>query len=756
MPASEPGRPHVSDADAPPAPAMAASSPPSAQAARTGEGLRAAGETALRAFLGDPQATFREGQWEAIRPLVDTRGGAARQLVVQRTGWGKSIVYFLATRLLRDRGRGATLIISPLLALMRNQIAMAQRFGLAACTVNSTNPETWEEARDALLADEVDVLLISPERLSNQGFLESTLIPVADRIGLFVVDEAHCISDWGHDFRPDYQRIRSILRNLPPTVPVLATTATANDRVVEDVCAQLGKEAQAPVRGPLARRSLCLENLALPTRIERFAWLAEKIAALPGSGIVYVLTRRDAHQLAAWLQSCDIPAQAYMGAGGFAAPDAAASNEVLEQRLLDNEIKVLVATTALGMGFDKPDLSFVIHFQRPASVIHYYQQVGRAGRALDEAYGIMLSGAEDEDITEFFIRAAFPPPRHVEVLLRALEGAAKGLSLAQLEREVNLGRGQIEKVLKLLAVDSPAPITRLAGRWHRTPVPYELDSKRVERLTALRRSEQARMRDYLTHDGCLMAFLQEELNDAPAHIRACGRCAPCRGRSLVPGAVSPEMVEAATGFLRQVERVIEPRASWNPARGALREDHGWRGAIDLTLQAEPGRALSHWSDPGLAESVRRARGDRGGRATFPDELLDVAVALIEARWRPRPAPAWITAVPSLRRPRLVRDFAERLSARLGLPFHPVVAKLCETRPQRELSNSHHQAQNLSGAFVVHAAHLAEVLGGQDHAPVLLVDDVVESRWTLTVVTALLREAGAGPVYPLVLSAAGRG
>jgi ATP-dependent DNA helicase RecQ len=751
---------HAKDKHAPETPAGAAddrASPRPAPVPTSAPGAASLYDEAvagLRAFLDTPEALFREGQWEAIRSLVDPDLGAGRQLVVQRTGWGKSIVYFLATRMLRDRGRGATLIISPLLSLMRNQIAMAERFGLRACTINSANTDVWEAAREALLRDEVDVLLVSPERLANQGFLESTLIPIADRIGLFVVDEAHCISDWGHDFRPDYQRIRSILRNMPPTVPVLATTATANDRVVADVSAQLGPDARMPQRGPLARPSLCLETLTLPSRVERYAWLADKIPRLPGSGIVYVLTRRDAHHLTAWLCSQGIQAEAYMGAAGMREGEGV-SNEELERRLLDNELKVLVATTALGMGFDKPDLAFVLHFQRPASVIHYYQQVGRAGRALESAYGVLLGGSEDEEITGFFIDAAFPPAAHVSLLLRALERAPKGLTFTQLEREVNLGRMQIEKVVKLLAVDTPAPITQLAGRWRRTPVPYALDTERIARLTQLRRHEQERMRDYLSHDACLMAFLQEELSDASENIVPCGRCAPCRGASLLPGEPAAALQEAAAAFLRHGDRIVEPRASWNPVRGALYEDHGWRGHIPLELQAEPGWAMSHWSDPGLAEQVRRARQDLSGRARFDQVAVDALVSFVTQRWHAAPAFGWVTAAPSLRRPELVRDLAARVAAALGLPFHPVIEKLCETRPQRELANSHYQAQNLSGAFVVQEAKATHQVGAALGRPVLLIDDVVDSRWTLTVLSALLREAGSGPVYPLVLSAAGR-
>ena len=351
----------------------------------------------LRAAVGSAEADFREGQWQAVEALLRRE----RLLVVQRTGWGKSIVYFLATRLLRDNGAGCTLLISPLLSLMRNQIQAASRIGVRAETINSTNKDEWAPVEAALRRGEVDVLLVSPERLANEGFVARCLLPIAGRIGLLVVDEAHCISDWGHDFRPDYRRIVRILQALPPNVPVLATTATANDRVVEDIEQQLGPTL-ATIRGPLTRESLRLQNLRKPSRAARMAWIAHQVPILPGSGIIYTLTVHDSIVLAEWLQNCGIDAAAYYGR---LEND---ERERLENQLLRNEVKALVATVALGMGFDKPDVGFVIHFQRPSSVVHYYQQVGRAGRALENAYGVLLSGEEDDDIADYFMRTAFP------------------------------------------------------------------------------------------------------------------------------------------------------------------------------------------------------------------------------------------------------------------------------------------------------------------------------------------------------------
>lgn len=514
---------------------------------KTGNGTvvmdRQAAETLLRVAVGDPEAVFRPDQWEAIDALVNQR---RKLMVVQRTGWGKSSVYFISTRILRDRGAGLTVIVSPLLALMRNQIEAANRLGIRAETINSTNQENWPEISRAMRADQVDAILISPERLSNEGFVRDVLLPVADRVGLLVVDEVHCISDWGHDFRPDYRRLVHVLRQMPPNMPVLGTTATANNRVLADVQAQLGDIHV--LRGSLARDSLALQTLRLPDQASRLAWLAQHIPELPGTGIVYVLTKRDAEQVATWLNQHGIVARAYYSS--VAHDDFENSNRYrqhLEDLLLNNEIKVLVATTALGMGYDKPDLGFVIHYQASGSVLAYYQQVGRAGRAIDAAYGVLLSGREDEQIHDYFRRNAFPREQDVKAILDVLARHDQ-LSVRQLEQHLNLKRGQIEKVLKILDVENPAPVIKQDGKWRRTPVPFRIDRERIERLTRQREIEWREMQEYIAGKGCLMAYLRRALDDP--YSEDCGRCAVCLRRPIVGENVERALAVAAAGWER--------------------------------------------------------------------------------------------------------------------------------------------------------------------------------------------------------------
>ncbi|NER39476.1 MAG: RecQ family ATP-dependent DNA helicase [Oscillatoria sp. SIO1A7] len=680
----------------------------------------------LRRALNNPTADFRAGQWEAIETLLQER---SRLLVVQRTGWGKSLVYFLAARLLRDRGAGPTLLISPLLALMRNQINAAKRIGIRADTINSSNTEQWEQVEADLLAGRIDILLISPERLANEQFRENVLLPLARRVALFVVDEAHCVSDWGHDFRPDYRRIVRILQALPQNIPVLATTATANDRVVEDIVTQLGSDLRVS-RGPLARESLRLQNIYLPSPAARMAWLAEQLPKIPGSGIVYTLTIRDAERVADWLKSCSIDAEAY------SSKVDSEERLLLEERLLNNQIKALVATSALGMGFDKPDLGFVIHYQRPGSVVHYYQQVGRAGRGLDRAYGILLSGDEDQEISDYFINTAFPPQAHTRDVLAALNSADDGLSVPMLEGQLNLSRMKIDKVLKLLSVETPSPVTKQGSKWYATPVVYKPDLELIERLTQIRRDEQKRMRDYMESRECLMMFLARELDD-PTPER-CGKCAVCAGDPLLPEKPSvPELTKKAIFFLRRSDNAIAPRKQW--PKDALLQ-YGWSGKIKESLRYEEGRSLCLWGDAGWGEVVKFGKY----RDKYFNEALVRGFLEMIRRFSPEPFPTWVTAVPSLSRPELVPSFARRVADRLGLPFVASVSKIRQNSPQKEMSNSYQQAHNLDGVFQV------TPWPGMSGS-VFLIDDVVDSRWTFAVIAALLRETGSGPVFPLALA-----
>jgi ATP-dependent DNA helicase RecQ len=661
----------------------------------------------------NPSATFRQGQLEAIRVIVEDRG---RALVVQRTGWGKSAVYLIATRLIRDRGGGPTVIVSPLLALMRNQLEMTERIGLRATTVNSTNRGDWEGIFEQIRRGEIDLLLISPERLNNLEFRRDVMGDLFNQIGLLVIDEAHCISDWGHDFRPDYRRLEQVVADaLLPNVPVLGTTATANDRVIADIKEQLGQGLNV-VRGPLDRDSLSLQVLPIPHKGERMAWLAEHIPHLAGSGIVYCLTVHDAERVAEWLRSNGIDAASYSGE---------MENEArveIERRLTSGDLKVVVATSALAMGYDNPRIEFVIHFQTPGSPIAYYQQVGRAGRAVDASLGITMSGWEDEDIQNWFIRTAFPSEVDTEAALRALV-TSEGLTLSDLEGVVNLRRSRIDVMLKILEVEGA--VYREGSRWFRSAIRWEYPRERVEAVTAARRAEQQAMREYVTTTDCLMEFLRRELDDPEA--TRCGRCANCAGPRFSTD-VDVSLAENAIAFLRRSKLEIVPR---RVVPGDL------RGQVDLREHSiEPGRSLTSWGDPGLAQLVRDGKYQDG---RFDDSLVEAMLGMIR-EWAPSPYPTWLTWVPSSSP--VVEDFAKRLAEALDLDLVTALRRVRPGPPQKTMENSSQQARNVFGAF-----EAIEVRSG----PVFLFDDMVDSRWTFAIVGSQLRAAGSGPVYPVALA-----
>lgn len=694
--------------------------------------------TRLRQLTGNPEAVFREHQLDAIRDLVEDR---ARVLCVQRTGWGKSAVYFVATALLRARGAGPTLIVSPLLSLMRNQLTAAEAMGLRAHTINSTNQSEWAEIERLIAADDVDLLLIGPERLNADRFRERLLPLVAARTGLLVIDEAHCVSDWGHDFRPDYRRIRDVLAGLPPDAAVLGTTATANDRVVADVVEQLtaagsasgepaagggqGGGALRTYRGSLARTSLRLETVELPHPAERLAWLVERLRSgpdeLPGSGIVYTLTVADAEQVAAFLADNGIAAEAYTG------QQATEHRIALEGRLQDDQVKAVVATSALGMGYDKPDLGFIVHYQAPGSVVAYYQQVGRAGRGVDHAEVVLLRGSEDRRIQDFFITQAFPSAERVaEVRGILAEAGDAGATTREIQAQVNLGLTRLEAMLKVLDVEGA--VGRSGGRWvHEPGSTWTYDADRYHHVTALRRGEQEAMAAYGTDGRCLMRTLQEQLDDPDPSD--CGRCAVCTAAKY-DRAPDRELVRAAQTALRSRPVGFEPkRMAPDAVSGKMRK-------IPEGARIEPGRALARRGDAGWDAQVRGEL--EAGR--LGDDVIEALAELVRGWGVPV---TWVAAVPSRRAGDPVADAAARVASALGLPWHPVVAR-CEDRPrQADQRGAAQQAANVRGAFAI----VGEVPSG----PCLLFDDLRQSGWTGAMVGGQLRRRGAGPVHPLVLS-----
>ena len=711
--------------------------------------LRERAEAQLRALAG-PAAVLRDDQWAAIEALVV---GRRRAFVVQRTGWGKSAVYFVATALLREpvpgggaagRRAGATVIVSPLLALMRNQIEAAARAGITAHTINSANLEEWHDVEAAVHRGETDVLLVSPERLNNPGFRDTVLPRLAKETGLLVIDEAHCISDWGHDFRPDYRRIRTLLADLPEGIPVLATTATANQRVVDDVAEQLASpsttEPPLVLRGSLDRESLHLGVVRLPSNAHRLAWLAEHLHELPGSGIIYTLTVAQAEDVAGFLRDQGHDVASYTGRTETADRLAA------EQDLIANRVKALVATSALGMGFDKPDLGFVIHLGAPQSPVAYYQQVGRAGRGVDRATVLLIPGTEDEDVWRYFTSVGFPPEDVVRQTLDVLAEADRPVSVPALEVSVELSRSRLEQMLKVLDVDGA--VRRVQGGWLATGEPWVYDAERYAKVAAVRSAEQQAMRDYITGTGCRMEFLRRQLDDPDA--AACGRCDNCTG-SPWSTEVSETAVKTSRAELSKPGVEIDPRAMWPSGLTTVGIDLS--GKIAAEERASTGRAIGRLSDIGWGPRLRRVLHETAPDAPLPDELFNAAVEVLRnwsggtRGWDRRPAA--VTAVPSVRRPQLVQSLGERLAGIGRLDWLGVLAHAPQPFPASR-TNSAQRVRALHGTFAV-TPEQAAALDRLDEAVVLLVDDVVGTGWTMALAARELRLAGAADVLPFALA-----
>ena len=689
--------------------------------------VRLRAEAHLRALVGRDDARLRDDQWTAIEALaVDRR----RSLVVQRTGWGKSAVYFVATLLLRQEGAGPTVIVSPLLALMRNQIAAAERAGIRAVTINSTNIEDWQPIQDAIAAGEVDVLLVSPERLNNPGFRDEVLPRLAATCGLLVVDEAHCISDWGHDFRPDYRRIRTLLADLPDGIPVLATTATANARVTQDVAEQLGRDVLV-LRGSLDRESLRLGVVRLKTAEQRLAWLADHLAEQPGSGIVYCLTVAATQEIADYLRSRGHDVAAYSGQTD---PTERLS---LEQDLLSGRVKALVATSALGMGFDAT-LGFVVNMGAPASPVAYYQQVGRAGRGTDEASVVLLPAIEDRDIWAYFASLAFPREALVRETIAALAGSDKPMSTATLETYVELNRTRLETMLKVLDVDGA--VRRVRGGWEATGQDWSYDEERYGRVTEAREREQQAMLAYLDTDECRMRFLREQLDDPEA--ADCGRCDNCGGLTL-SAELSDEALTEATARLARPGVPVEPRKMWPTALANLGID--LKGKI--AEGASEGRAVARLTDLGHGQSLRALFAPTTEDGPVPVPLVKAVIEVL-GDWRPRVDA--IVVVESATRPTLTADLADGLSRYLKVP---VVGRFAivdpDVEPGRGAMNSAQRVAAVGRRFTLQADEAAL----KDSA-VLVVDDLVVTGWTLTLAARAIRAAGAAEVAPLVLGVSG--
>lgn len=669
----------------------------------------------LKKIYGE-NAEFREGQFEAIVETLKNK----RTLVVQKTGWGKSLVYFISTTILREMGKGVTLVISPLLVLMENQKTAAEVLGLRCANISSQlNKDEKLEVIDKIINNEIDLVFITPESLFLKEFQEN--LPNIN-IGLMVIDEAHCISDWGHDFRLKYGNIYKILKILPENVPILATTATANNRVVEDLKKQLGDNVFVS-RGNLMRDSLAIQILKLEDIEERYAWILENLKKLPGTGIIYCLTQRDCQNLSDFLEINGIKARAY-----YSRPkDEDFLNEEAETLFYRNEIKVIVATIKLGMGYDKGDVSFVIHFQQPSNVVAYYQQIGRAGRNLEKAYTFLMTGKEDKKIQDYFINSAFPTKLECQKVLECIyQHTDEGFSLSQIESEVNLKHSRIEKVLMFL--ENSENIVKEKSKYYATIKEFKYDEKHYNEITEIRRKEQQQMRDLIETKECYNKFIVNALDDMANN--SCGCCENCLGYEEFSSEIKREFLEKAQNYLEKLVIPIEPRKKW--AKTTIT-------SATKIEQNHVGIALSKYGVYKYGKMVERDKYSESGY--FCDELVNKSYEVLLPIISEHNIQAMIP-VPSLRSD-IVLDFTQRLAKKCEIPYIEALYKT-PAEQQKQMVNSSHQCENALRSF-----HLKEDIKIPEN--IILIDDIVDSKWTMTVCGNLLINGGATLVFPFALA-----
>lgn len=661
-------------------------------------------------------AEFRDDQLESILSILEEK----RVLIVQRTGWGKSVVYFITAKILRERGQGITIVISPLLSLIRNQIISAANLNITVRTINSSNYDSHEEIINELKNDEIDVLMIAPEQIANESRFEKIRDSIST-IGMLVIDEAHCISDWGHDFRPDYQRISDIISTLPKNIPVVSTTATANDRVIEDIMNQIGNIKV--IRGKLRRDSLIIQPIELNNRNERLAWILENINKINGSGIIYCLTIRDTTTVSNFLTK--------NGVSAFAYHSQLDQDEKLdlEERFYKNEIKCLVATIALGMGYDKPDISFVIHFQRPKDLVSYYQQIGRAGRNIDIAHAIMFNGEEDDDIHNHFIQSAFPTNDEMSEVIRFIEMEEIGIKKADLLEKVNLPVQKIDNTLKYLSVKN---IIRKDKNklYYRTLQPFNIDIEKNRLITEKRYQEYDKVSEMFQIDTCYMQFVSKELDDY--NSEPCNKCYNCTGIKKFKVEVDPTILRKAQAFLSQLTVEIAPRKRFPFVLDG-------KQSISPEYQSQFGFALCYYKDPVLGYLVYDGKYNKN---SFCNELVVELSKLINNKLI-IDGSFKITYIPSIRHPSLVKTLAKSVSEYLGIELIDALEKITDTMPQKHFMNGTLQAKNAYNSFNVKVNINNENL--------ILIDDIVDSRWTITMCSYKLLKKGANKIYPFSLA-----
>lgn len=652
---------------------------------------------------------FHPEQRSIIEHLVQGK----RVLAIQRTGWGKSLCYQLTSFYYPHM----TLVFSPLKALMRDQCQRCNEiYHIPSALVSSDfSPEENDETLKKATEGKIKILYIAPERLDNPSWQTYVL---QMNISMVIVDEAHCISTWGHDFRPHYRRIVTLLSGLPDNVPVLALTATANRRVEQDIKQQVGINAIVK-RGSMLRPNLHLNVIHCDGDREKLAYLAVHIPRWRGSGIIYTGTQNSAEMVAAFLQQQGVKAEYYH------AGREDSERQLIEQGLMTNQYKVICSTNALGMGIDKPDIRFVVHYHIPASPIHYYQEIGRSGRDGKDSICVLLYDAEDLNIQHHFIQGAKPSGQQYEKVLTLIRSDPQGWRLNDLLLDTGFSRNALQNILVDLEDQGLLQRMKLDGKTtlYRSGNLGEIDVTLYESVRVQKELELADMEKYAQKDDCLMDYLASYLGDNSG--TCCGTCGNCNPQSWISLPIPQSISANVVNFL---ERIFLPRI-------------GKRGNIKQPVH-EAGWALSYHGNTRIGKLVRASKYE--GAGPFAEELVDRAVEVIRTRYPVVELEA-VISIPPTKSGNLVEDFARRVAGKLGLPYMSVLIKQRTTQEQKVCTNALQKKKNVKGAFVI--SDFSQMMG----RTFLMIDDIYDSGYMLREVGVTLMQAGARAVYPLTIT-----
>ncbi len=645
---------------------------------------------------------FYDEQWNAIERLLSGK----RVLVIEKTGFGKSLCYqFTATQL-----PGMAIIFSPLIALMRDQVAYLQSIGIPSECVNSgqtpeKNTRILEEARQG----KIKILYITPERQENRRWQE--IVKQLD-LSMVVVDEAHCISVWGHDFRPAFRRIINLVQLLPETLPVLATTATATQRVAEDIMTQMGENISL-IRGDLLRENLNLRVVNVDSEDAKMEWLAEFFRNQEGTGLIYTGRRADTDLYASWLKHIGISATNYN-----AGLDRELRKEI-EEGLKSNRWRCVVSTNALGMGIDKPDIRFIIHTQIPASPTHYYQEIGRAGRDGLPTEIALLYNPEDKDLPEYFIRNSRPA---IKNYLRAIEALKQEpLGTYDLTRRTNLTRTQVGVILNDLVDQGIVCQVAFGGSRkyeYQSNAPF-LDIRPFEKLRRFKFGELKKMIEYAESSNCRMDYLCRYLGDTS--VGRCGKCDNDLNRR--------HQATITDGGREKI------RDFWNTYFPELKVGSSRSNLVD-------GIASSYYGVSNVGAIIHHCKYENGGH--FPDYLLVQTLRAYRKHFG-REEFDLVVYVPPTESGDLVEIFAKRVAKNLHFSVSDGLKKMRVTKPQKVFQNSVLKRDNVKEAF--YYENPSDIRGKS----ILVVDDILDSGATIKEIGRAFTKLGAAKIAPLVIA-----